>query len=188
MQNCHSASEKHKVSALRLCLKDDGAGEVSVLNVSEYCGLLSRLGQEFADRLSDFEKLEHCVTFMANPFIDVDISEISGRMAELLCVDPVEMEIEVINLQNNAQLKSQQHSQHFLSLVEPDNYENLHQAALKMSALLGSTYLCESTFSDMNVIQNKTDSHLNDSIKVNLSGYTPQYTSLVDSMQCQSSH
>ena len=168
-------------------------GAASVLNVFKYCDLLSRLGQEFADRFSDFEKLEPCVTFMANPFMDVDISEISGQMAELFCLDPVEMEIEVINLQNNVQLKSQQHSEHFWSFVEPANYKNLHQAALKMSALFGSTYLCESAFSDMNVMKSKfrtrlADEHLNDSIRVNLSGYTPPYTSLADSMQCQSSH
>lgn len=88
-------------------------GAASVLNVSKYGDLLSRLGQEFADRISDFERLEPCVTFMANPFMDVDTSEISGQMAELFCVDHVEMEIEVVTLQNNVQLKSQQHSQHF---------------------------------------------------------------------------
>lgn len=113
-------------------------GAASVLNVSKYCDLLSRLGQEFADRFSDFERLEPCVTFMANPLMDVDTSEISGQMAELFCVDPVEMEIEVVTLQNNVQLKSQQHSKHFWNLVDPDNYKNLHQAALKMSALFGS--------------------------------------------------
>lgn len=75
------------------------AGAASILNVHKYCDLLSKLGQEFADRFSDFEKLEPCVTIIANPFMDVDISEISGQMAELFCVDPVEME--VINLQNN---------------------------------------------------------------------------------------
>ena len=52
---------------------------------------------------------------MANPFMDVDVSVISGLMAE--------------------------HSLHFLSLVEPDSYDNLHQASLKMSALSGSTYI-----------------------------------------------
>lgn len=40
--------------------------------------------------------------------MDVDIREISGWMAEPFCVDPVDMEIEVINLQNNVQLKCQQ--------------------------------------------------------------------------------
>lgn len=42
-------------------------------------------------------------------------------MAELFCVDPVEIKIEVINLQNNVQFKSQQHPQHFCGLVKPDN-------------------------------------------------------------------
>ncbi|XP_056138883.1 general transcription factor II-I repeat domain-containing protein 2-like [Lampris incognitus] len=69
-------------------------GAASIVKVSKYCDLLSRLGQGFADRFSDFEKLEPCVTFMANPFMDVDISEISGQIAELFRVDPVEMEIE----------------------------------------------------------------------------------------------
>lgn len=56
-------------------------------------------------------------------------------MAELFCVDPVEMEMELLNLQNYVQLKSQQHAQHFWSLVEPENYKNLCQAALKLHCL-----------------------------------------------------
>ncbi|XP_028313963.1 general transcription factor II-I repeat domain-containing protein 2B-like [Gouania willdenowi] len=172
---------------------ESNLGAEKVFKVHRYCDLLSRLGQEFTDRFSDFEKLEPCVTFIANPFLAVDISELSGQMAELFSVDPVEMEMEVLNLQNNVQLKSQQHSQHLWSLVEPEDYKNLHQVALKISALFGSTYLCESAFSDMNIIKSKyrnrlTDEHLNDSIRVNLSGYTPAYSSLVESMQCQSSH
>ena len=62
-----------------------------------------------------------------------------------------------------------------------------------MSALFGSTYLCEAAFSDMNVMTSKyrtrlSDEHLNDSIRVSLSGYTPAHTCMVDSMQCHSSH
>lgn len=64
-------------------------------------------------------------------------------MAELLCVNPVEMEMEMenLNLQNDVQLKSQQHSQHCWNLV-----------ALKMSALFGSILtFVKQFFSDMNV-------------------------------------
>ncbi len=169
------------------------AGAAGALNTEKYCDLLIKLGQEFADRFRDFEKLEPCVTFIANSIMDVDINEISGQMAELFCVDPVEMEMELLNLQNDDQLKSQQHSQNFWSLVEPESYKNLCQAALKIIALFGSTYLCESAFSDMNVMKSKfrtrlTDEHLKDSIRVNLSGYIPAYSSLVGSMQCQVSH
>jgi len=63
---------------------DSHTGAASILNVSKYCDLLSRLGQEFADRFSDSEKLEPCVTFMATPFMIVD-KEISGQMAAFLC-------------------------------------------------------------------------------------------------------
>lgn len=59
--------------------------------------------------ISDMIRAVKAVALMANPFVDVDINEISGQ-ASLFCVDPVEMEIEIINIQN-VQLKSQQHSQ-----------------------------------------------------------------------------
>lgn len=54
------------------------------------------LRQEFSDRFSGFERLKPSVTLMTKPFIDV---EISGQMAEVHFVNPVEME-------NNVRLKS----------------------------------------------------------------------------------
>lgn len=102
------------------------------------------------------------------------------------------MEMEVISIQN-MELKSQQlpqHSQHFWSLIEPDDYKDLHHAALKSAALFGLTYLSESASSDMSVIKPRTrltDEHLNDSIRVNQRRYIPAYSSQVESMQRQSS-
>ncbi|CAL9688304.1 unnamed protein product [Knipowitschia caucasica] len=191
IQQVKNKKLQHFSSLSNMCENNPGAA--SALNVDKYCELLAKLGQEFVDRFVDFDKLQPCVTFMANPFMDVDISDISGQMAVLFGIDPVEMEMEVINLQNNVQLKSQQSSGHFWSLVDPNDFKNLNEVALKVSALFGSTYLCESAFSDMNAIKSKyrtrlTDQHLNDSIRVNLSSYTPQYSSLVEAMQCQPSH
>lgn len=45
------------------------------------------------------------MVLIANPNMEVDIGEIFELMAELLSVTPKEME--VINLQNNVQLKPQ---------------------------------------------------------------------------------
>ena len=67
------------------------AGAADALNTDTFCDLLIKLGLEFADRFRGFQKLEPCVTFIANPFMDVNISEISGQMAKLFCIDPVEM-------------------------------------------------------------------------------------------------
>ncbi|KAK2903782.1 hypothetical protein Q8A73_010439 [Channa argus] len=51
----------------------------------------------------------------------------------------------------------------------------------------------EPSLSDMNFIRNKhrarlTDAHLQDSLRVAVSSYTPDYSTLVNSMQCQASH
>lgn len=64
------------VSALPLCLKDVGKSHRCSQRFPGF-QVLSRLEQEFARRFRDFEKT--CVTFTANPFMDVDISEISVR-------------------------------------------------------------------------------------------------------------
>ncbi|KAK0145315.1 hypothetical protein N1851_015789 [Merluccius polli] len=48
---------------------------------------------EFEDRFNHFDKLEPCVAFIANPFMEVDKGEISEQMAELLSVYSVEMEV-----------------------------------------------------------------------------------------------
>lgn len=124
------------------------------------------------------------MVFIANPFMGLDVDNISKQMAELFDVSALEMEMEmeVINLQNNIQLKSQQHSPNFWCLVDPGVYKNIHQAALKAYALFGSTYLCEAAFSDMNVIKCKFRTRLSDDLN------DCNDASLVEAMQCQSAH
>ncbi len=95
---------QHFPSVLKMIESHTSAPEV--FDLLKYCDLLSRLGQEFEERFGDFEK-------MANPFMELDIDNISKQMAELFDVSALEMEMEVINLQNNIHLKSQQHSPNF---------------------------------------------------------------------------
>lgn len=104
-----------------------------------------------------------------------------------------EVELEILTLQSDINLKAHQGATEFWKLVDPEKYVNISTAAMKVACLFGSTYLCESAFSDMYFIKNKhrtrlTDGHLEDSIRVTVSGYTPDYRALVDVMQCQASH
>ncbi|KAI5621053.1 general transcription factor II-I repeat domain-containing protein 2-like [Silurus asotus] len=74
----------------------------------------------------------------------------------------------------------------FWHLVKTEKYRSLCTAAIKIASLFGSTYLCESAFSDMNFIKNKhrthlTDAHLQDSLRVAVSNYTPDDNTLVNS-------
>lgn len=65
-------------------------GAEKVLNVHRYSDMLSKL-VEFSNRFCDFEKVDPFVTFIVNPFLDVDICELSGLMAVLFSVDYVKM-------------------------------------------------------------------------------------------------
>lgn len=53
-----------------------------------------------------------------------------------------------------------------------------------------SKYLCESAFSNVNFIKNKHRSRLTDShlLRVAVTNYTPEYSKLVDNMECQVPH
>ena len=42
--------------------------------VEKYSQVLNRLGQEFEDRFCDFDQLEPCVSFVTNPFMQVDMT------------------------------------------------------------------------------------------------------------------
>jgi len=58
---------------------NDSASEVFDRALHNYFELLKRLGQEFEDRFNDFDSLEPCMSFIANPFMQVDILHISEK-------------------------------------------------------------------------------------------------------------
>lgn len=80
--------KKQKVSALSLCLKDVGkslrSSQCFKYFIVPSCQGLVRSLQTG----SVTENLAPCVTFMANPFMDVDISKISEQIAEPFCLLP----------------------------------------------------------------------------------------------------
>jgi len=159
----------------------------------KYSQVINRLGQEFENRFCDFDQLEPCVSFISNPFMQVDITCIAEQLRATFNVDAGQVEIEILTLQNDLHLKAHQDAPNFWCLVDTEKYKGVCTAAMKVACLFGSTYLCESAFSDMNFIKNKhrtrlTDAHLQDSLRVTVSNYTPDYSTLVDSMQCQTSH
>ncbi|MGH0144932.1 UNVERIFIED_CONTAM: hypothetical protein FKN15_004373 [Acipenser sinensis] len=84
------------------------------------------------------------VTFASNPFMDVDASDISEQVGSLFTLDCGELEMEILNLQNDIQLKARYPVSDFWTLVDKDKHRNLCTAAMKVVSLFGSTYLCDS--------------------------------------------
>uniref|UniRef100_A0A8C0GSN7 SPIN-DOC-like zinc-finger domain-containing protein n=1 Tax=Chelonoidis abingdonii TaxID=106734 RepID=A0A8C0GSN7_CHEAB len=65
--------------------------------------------------------------------------------------------------------------------------------SLKTFSIFGSTYICEQTFSIMNMNKNKqrsslTDDHLEDIMKISTSNMIPEYDKLVAKKRCNLSH
>ncbi len=161
--------------------------------VEKYCQVINRLMKEFENRFCDFERIEPCVSFISNPFMSVDITGTAENLSTTFTLDAGQVEMEIITLQNDLYLKAHLSNPNFWNLVDMEKYKSICTAAMKVACLFGSTYLCESAFSNMNFIKNKhrtrlTDSHLQESLRVAVSNYTPEYSKLVDKLECQVSH
>ena len=116
------------------------------------------------------------MSFISNPFINVDITDIAEQLSATFNLDAGQVEIEIVTLQNDLHIKVYQAAPNFWCLVDTEQYSGVCTAAMKVTSLFGSTYLCESAFSDMNLIKNKhrtriTDAHLQDSLRVAGSSY-----------------
>ena len=181
--------------SVQAVLKDNASASETFDRVAEkYCQVINRLGQEFENRFFDFDQLEPCASFISSPFINVDITDTAEQLSATFNLDAGQVEIQTITLQNDLHLRAYQAASNFWCLVNTERYSGVYTAAMKVATLFGSTNLCESAFSDMNLIKNKhrthlTDAHLQDSLRVAVSSYTPDhYNTLVNSMQYQSSH
>ncbi|CAM2097121.1 unnamed protein product [Caretta caretta] len=109
---------------------------------------------------------------------------------------PLDLQLEVIELQCSAVYRNKQREsslRDFYKSLDNEKYKNLIEVALKTFNIFGSTYICEQTFSIMNMNKNKqrsslTDDHLEDIMKISTSNMTPKYDKLVAEKRCTISH
>uniref|UniRef100_A0A6P7GIM8 General transcription factor II-I repeat domain-containing protein 2-like n=1 Tax=Diabrotica virgifera virgifera TaxID=50390 RepID=A0A6P7GIM8_DIAVI len=178
------------------CLKE--VIEKEVVNVQPYTGeghieMLTRPRHEFDTRFSDFNKIEAIAQFVSYTYMALDAESLSQTIEQHFSESRPETELEIVTLQNDLCLKSVAGKENFWCLVSKQKYPILVNVALKISALFCSTYLCESTFSNMKFIKNKyrsrlTDEHLDSCIRLGITNYQPDVKKLTDMMDCQSSH
>nr|XP_039247528.1 general transcription factor II-I repeat domain-containing protein 2B-like [Styela clava] len=156
--------------SVQMMLKDNASGSEALNKVKDkYSQVIERLGQEFENRFCDLGQLEPCVSFIANLFRNNDISSIAAKFGATFSSDAGQMEKEIITMQNDLYLKAYQGVPNFWGLVDTEKYSGICTSALKVASMFGTTYLCESAFSDMKFIRNKhrtglTDENLHDSL------------------------
>ena len=131
------------------------SSNVSREKAQEFKNNILALKADFEQRFDCFRKIDNTLSIIRNPF-SVDVDNI-----------PVDIQLEIINLQCDSFLqdKYREHQQdlcNFYKLLDDEKYGNLKKLARKYLVIFSSTYICEQTFSLMNLNKSATRSSLND--------------------------
>ena len=158
----------------------------------QYCVHLDKLAAEFSRRFGELDVMEDIAAFVSNPFLPIDTEEVAAKFQKAFAL-PGGVDMEMLDLQNDIELKARSRDSDFWGLVSREKFPLLSACALKVSAYFGSTYLCEMAFSQMKITKSKyrsrlTDRHLTDCLRLAVCAYEPNYKALTDSVQSQPSH
>ncbi|KAJ8393026.1 hypothetical protein AAFF_G00069300 [Aldrovandia affinis] len=142
--------------------------------VKKYSESLDALHGEFCRRFSDFEKIDKSLQLVACP------------LSQDPETAPEELQLELIDLQSDPVLKEKFNSlklNDFYASLNEAAFPNLRRTAQKMLVLFGSTYVCEQTFSIMNINKAShrsqlTDQHLGSILRIATTKLTPDFDAL----------
>ncbi|CAL9704974.1 unnamed protein product [Knipowitschia caucasica] len=143
-------------------------------NTKKYCKSLDDLQREFYRRFSDFEKIDKSLQLVSCPLSqDPDTA-------------PQELQLELINLQSDPASKENFKSlklTDFYASLNKATFPNLRRLAQEMIVLFGSTYVCEQTFSVMNINKARhrsklTDQHLRSILRIATTKLAPDFDAL----------
>uniref|UniRef100_A0A8C8SFM5 Uncharacterized protein n=1 Tax=Pelusios castaneus TaxID=367368 RepID=A0A8C8SFM5_9SAUR len=142
---------------------------------------LEMLQREFQMRFKELHLHEQDIQLFRNPFsVDIEI------------VDPI-FQMELAELQNCDSLKDAFKSSsltNFYASLPSETYLNLRNHALKMTTILGSTYVCEQSFSQMKHLKSTTrsrltDAHLHHLLRLAVTNMEPDIDYLISQKQLQ---
>ena len=147
-----------------------------MMTTEKYTNMISALDNEFGRRFADFQKLSGEFDILSSPFT-IDFEKV-----------PDSLQLELIDLQCDSTLKVKFQSESidkFYASLNKSKFANLRKMAMKLLVLFGSTYICEQTFSTMNIIKTKlrsnlTDVHMDSILRISTSDMQPDFEELVD--------
>ena len=165
-------------------------------DTSPFVEFMDNLIEEFQTRFATFKDIDNLLLMVRNPFI----VEIDGLwLTQAKNIDPglstPNLQTQLIDLQSDDELqilhKSKTSAEFWLSI--PQSCNELKSLSLKVVGMFGSTYVCESSFSNMNYIKNKyrtrlTDSHLEDVMRISTTTYVPDFARMARFSKCHFSH
>ncbi|XP_051520885.1 general transcription factor II-I repeat domain-containing protein 2A-like [Myxocyprinus asiaticus] len=113
---------------------------------------------EFERRFTDFSSIEPDASYLCFPFgPSIDVDCIASKIISMFHLDSSAVENEILTLQNDIEIKSRATpgmNGEFWNLLPEQKYTS---CAFNLTALFGSTYLCECAFSHKKIIKSSTD-------------------------------
>ena len=163
--------------------------DVSGLNFDEHVNALVSLQEEFNDRFTQIRGIEKELHVFMTPF-SVPIDQA-----------PSHLKLELIRLQHDSVLKDryyhfqcQEGILSFYKAFKQEEYPRLHDNALKLVSMFGTTFLCEFMFSLMKLSKNKHRASMSDATLQSVmriqssSSIRPNLHKMVQKRQCHPSH
>jgi hypothetical protein len=107
--------------------------------------------EEFQKCFTDFEIMKNDTALFHNPFIVMNEEQ------------PAQLQLELCDLQADPILSTMKEKGiDLFEIIPKETYPQLRDFGLRMSSMFGSTYLCESTFSNMKFIKSRYRCSLTD--------------------------
>ena len=184
--------QKGDLTHLPTLLKTSGQVTSAALNKQRvrYATLLETLQESFVPRFRDLQLKRPQITFLVDPF-----NSKTDCLKAPLVSDEAAAELEMIDLCEEDQLKPalREGTIEFWKSVPMKQYPNVKRAALKILAMFGSTYVCESVFSTLKLVKSKhrpvlTDTHVKELLRLATTEYKPDLKRIVQDKECQKSH
>ena len=151
---------------------------------TSYADELILINKEISCRFQDFRSQETNLRIFSSPF-DINVDQA-----------PEELQMELIELQGNEDLKREMRDQSILEFYKnlpKEAFPRIIDFARKKMSLFGSTYKCEQLFTKMKYAKSKTrsrltDNHLENNLRVAASSISSNIETLVKKHQAQISH
>ena len=166
------------------------AGQVTELMID----FIQRLQANFTSRFDDYSIPKEVINFVRDPAGKPagDFSTLAKEMIPSL--DEAALEMEIIDFQTTSVVRDALTSAEsvvafWVGLLGSEEYSNLRHVALYVLTMFPPTYVCESSFSAMNVIKTHERNRLNDKnlencLRIKLTSISPDIHRLVTSGKC----
>jgi hypothetical protein len=170
----------------------------TTFNWTIFIDFLKVLKSEITGRVDEFQDKQDVMKLIKHPFSISPTSEWSKSVSKWFPnVDRAKLQLEMCDFKNDSNVE------HFKSFTNPldywcalhvqNNFPTVTNIVIKMCTMFGSTWLCESSFSNMNFIKNKfrstiTNEHLGQCLRIARTPYSPQYKKIIKGKKCHFSH